>query len=66
MQTITINIKNDDLVDKVIEMLTKFKDIEIIKNKELVLEKDDKIEIMNILQNDEFLDNNEFKKKFNL
>jgi len=66
MQTITINIKNDDLVDKVIEMLKKFKDIEIIKNKELVLEKDDKIEIMNILQNDEFLDNNEFKKKFNL
>jgi len=66
MQTITINIKNDDLVDKVIEMLTKFKDIEIIKNKELVLEKDDKIEIMDILQNDEFLDNNEFKKKFNL
>jgi len=36
------------------------------KNKNLILEEDDEKEILSILKNDEFISNDDFKKKFNL
>jgi len=46
------------------EYLTKNQKIK--QQNDLILEEDDKKEILSILENDEFISNDEFKSKFNL
>ena len=70
MKTITLEIKNEDIFDKIFYFLNNLpkKDINIItqKEKELLLEENEEKELINILKNEQFTSHNDFKKKFNL
>ena len=62
MTIITLKIENDNLLDKIINLIKNFNvkiEIEHLDNKE-------KEELFNILKNDEFISLEEFAKKHNL
>ena len=62
MTIITLKVENDNLLDKIINLIKKFNvkiEIEHLDNKE-------KEELFNILRNDEFISSEEFAKKHNL
>jgi len=62
MTILTLQIENDNLVNKILESIKNFNiKIEIEK-----LEKKEKEELLSILKNDEFVPLEEFAKKHNL